>query len=389
MDLSQSGAITLGLALLAEYVPVFPARDWGIGGDEWMMGADASSFPALLTAAQTQFGGSATIRDLEYYFYNQMAAYLTGQGRTPHIYDDQLVTPWNIVTPSTSIIIDVWYGNTAPATLKTDGYTLVNSNSNYLYAYTNTNSYPTAGSLAGFTDDEFADGGSGEQTLTGIFGVQLSAWSVAGDTYTEAQVAAGLYPAMAALANQLGAIPPVLAAAAAFPAPAIHAGTGVTPGALGGSVSFPAPAVTAATSATATPTALATTAAFTVPALHCDETITPAVLAASSTFPAPGFSDGESITPAVLAASVSFPAAVFQSGAGITVTPAALTSGPAFLTPAFRCDQTLTATVLRTAVIFAAIIGTLHNPHPAMTGTVTVGGLTGTATISGLTGKTE
>src|ERR1019366_8208172 len=62
-------------------------------------------------------------------------------------------------------------------------------------------------------------------------------------------------------------------------------------------------------------------------------------------------------------------------------------SAMAFLVPAFRCDQTLTATVLRTAVIFAAIIGALHNPHPAMTGTVTVPQLTGTATISGLTGK--
>ena len=203
MDLSQPGAIPLGLALLAEYIPVFPAKNWVIGGDEWMSGSDASSFPQLLTAAPAQFGGSATIRDLEYYFYNQMAAYLIGQGRTPHIWDDQLVTPSDIVTPNTAVIIDVWYGNSAPATLQSDGYTLVNSNWNFLYAYTYANSYPTASSLAGFTDDDFANGGSGEQTLSGAFGVQLAAWSQAGDTYTESQVAAGLYPAMAALANEL------------------------------------------------------------------------------------------------------------------------------------------------------------------------------------------
>jgi hypothetical protein len=376
MDLSQSGAITLGLALLAEYVPVFPARDWGIGGDEWMMGADASSFPALLTAAQTQFGGSATIRDLEYYFYNQMAAYLTGQGRTPHIWDDQLVTPWNIVTPSTSIIIDVWYGNTAPATLKTDGYTLVNSNQNYLYCATEFDSYPTAGSLAGFTDNEFADGGSGEQTLTGTFGVQLCAWSAAGDTDTEAQVAAGLYPAMAALANQLGAIPPVLAVAASFTAPSVHAGTGagVTAIYYPGVVGTVARPVTG-TPPVITPPPLFASASFPAAVIHAGQVAAPAALTTAAAFPAPAVQFGETAHPAVLAGTVTFPKLGFITGTGSARLPKPTLTATGRENITGRAGVTMPARTVSAAGTGGKNTG--HVTLPAMT-------VTGTGAVSAL-----
>jgi hexosaminidase len=204
LDLSKPGAYTLAQSLLAEYQILFPASctHWVLGGDEWMVGGSEDSYPQLAAQALKQFGRRGTVWDLLNYFYNQMSTYLVTQGRVPHIWDDQLITPFTVVAPNKNIIIDVWYGNSSPAVLASYGYKLGNSDWNFIYAETDTDSYPTKRSLRRFTNTTYAlnGGQSVVVPLANNAGVKMCVWSEQPDPYSEAQVASQLYPALQALA---------------------------------------------------------------------------------------------------------------------------------------------------------------------------------------------
>ncbi|MEV8100162.1 family 20 glycosylhydrolase [Kitasatospora sp. NPDC085879] len=190
LDLRNAAAVGFAQALIAEWLPVFPGRDWHLGGDEWMAYNDTVNY----------YGDSVKARDSEYTYYNTMGNWLISNGRQPRIWNDQIVAGTH-VKPNKTLTIDSWYGPTDPTatSLAAQGYRQINSNWNLLYASTDSDRYPDPAKLATLALGQFASG----TVTTGIVGVQLSVWSMPGDTHTDQHIIDRLTPLLQTLAQHL------------------------------------------------------------------------------------------------------------------------------------------------------------------------------------------
>lgn len=190
LDLRQATAVDFAKELIAEWLPVFPGADWHIGGDEWMVHDDTVRY----------YGDPVRARDAEYAYYNTMGAWLISRGHRPRIWNDQIVSGSHVEIDRI-LTVDSWYGPTDPSAtdLAAQGYRQINSNGNLLYAHTNSDQYPDPADLAAFTLGRFASG----TVTTGVAGVQLSVWSMPGDTHTDRHIIDRLTPLLQSLARRL------------------------------------------------------------------------------------------------------------------------------------------------------------------------------------------
>jgi hexosaminidase len=207
LDLSQmDAAYALARSFLSEYLDVFPGPRWSIGADEWLTSDELDSFPQLTATARSLHGPGATGWDLAYDFVNRLAACLRANGRQPGMWNDQLV-PDTVVRVGAGLTIEHWYGSSSPsaAGLHEQGYALLNTNSNVLYADTDNDSYPDPAAIYDdFAVNRFALG-EGSQTIPAdsprLRGAQMAIWSDSDNSCTEDHVASRIRDPLRSLAQ--------------------------------------------------------------------------------------------------------------------------------------------------------------------------------------------
>ncbi|MFC7217367.1 glycoside hydrolase family 20 protein [Streptomyces polyrhachis] len=202
--------------LLAEYAPLFPARNWNLGGDEYapLMSADPEArFPQLAAAARERYGERGRIQDLATAWLNDRAAVLEERGKRIQQWNDGIY-PGGVVRTPGDRQVEYWtgkeYGARPPQDYLAEGRNLVNLNDEFLYyvlGEPNDFAYPTGqriyeqwtpAVLRGTTPVPASVAGPDR-----ILGARLAVWCDLAGAQSTAQVAAGVRLPLAALAQKV------------------------------------------------------------------------------------------------------------------------------------------------------------------------------------------
>ena len=107
LDLSEPGAYTLAQDLVNEYLPLFPARYWHVGADEYV--SNYAAYPQLLTYARAHYGASATAKDTYYGFINWVNDLVRAGGKTLRMWNDGIKPGDGTINPASNIVVEFWY----------------------------------------------------------------------------------------------------------------------------------------------------------------------------------------------------------------------------------------------------------------------------------------
>lgn len=126
IDLSKPAAYTLIQDLIEEYLPLFPAKYWHLGADEYV--TDYSKYPQLLAYARAHHGANATAKDTYYAFINWANSLVRASGKTMRMWNDGIKSGDGTINPDANIIVEYWYKlGLTPQQLLDRGHTLVNA----------------------------------------------------------------------------------------------------------------------------------------------------------------------------------------------------------------------------------------------------------------------
>lgn len=197
LDLSQPAAYTLAQSLIEEYLPLFPAPYWHLGADEWLPESQIDNFPQLDAYAKAHFGPAARARDAYFAFINWADDLVRPHGKTLRIWNDQLVTGYQVQVNS-DIVIEYWFpSDFMPAQILYErGNPLVNADWNSLYYVLGVTHPDPADIYSGFSPTRFADGFRGQPA-----GVEFSIWANPPEEEDENVVAFGIGMPLRALAQ--------------------------------------------------------------------------------------------------------------------------------------------------------------------------------------------
>ncbi|MFD0685969.1 family 20 glycosylhydrolase [Actinomadura fibrosa] len=93
--------------LIAEYLPLFPARYFHMGTDEFLPDPEYANYPQLERYAKEKYGPQAVAVDGVLGLINEMNAYVRSHGRTLRIWNDNLA-PGNTVQVDPDVIVEWW-----------------------------------------------------------------------------------------------------------------------------------------------------------------------------------------------------------------------------------------------------------------------------------------
>ena len=148
IDLSKDASWDIAYGLLDEFVPLFDAPDFHIGGDEYPgYGTGATlnnlliNYPDMLTKAQSM--GLQTEADLYYKFLNSMGDYVeTNYGKKARFWEwPERFEPYTSIDIDNDMIFDAWEGPEA-VNRSAQGFKIINSNWKSTYIVPGTNMYP-------------------------------------------------------------------------------------------------------------------------------------------------------------------------------------------------------------------------------------------------------
>src|SRR5262245_37726649 len=112
--------------LITEYLPLFPARYWHLGADEYV--TDYASYPQLLTYARAHYGSAAMPKDTYYGFINWADGLVRAKGRTLRVWNDGIAAGDGTIAPNADIVVDHWYNKgLTPQQLVDAGHLVQNS----------------------------------------------------------------------------------------------------------------------------------------------------------------------------------------------------------------------------------------------------------------------
>ncbi|GHU39178.1 lacto-N-biosidase [Bacilli bacterium] len=167
-------AITLSKNLLAEMLALFSENPiFHIGGDEFV---DFAALPdTLVQQSKLRFGEKAQGLETYVTYLNQIAEFISQQGKEPRVWNDGLFRKSQIL-PSSKLTVTYWtrWHEDMAKVSAFGGYKLINFCDNYLYyvigeaaGYT----YPTPEKLEAWSPTLFADGQVAESS-----GAYFSVW---------------------------------------------------------------------------------------------------------------------------------------------------------------------------------------------------------------------
>ncbi|WHM40410.1 family 20 glycosylhydrolase [Streptomyces sp. BPTC-684] len=200
IDLSLPGTYTLIKDLINEYLPLFPARYWHIGADEYV--TDYSSYPQLLSYARAHYGANATAKDTYYGYVNWADALVRAGGKTTRMWNDGIKSGDGTVTPNADIVVEYWYNyGLTPQQLTAAGHTVANESWTPTYYVLGGAKPDTKWMYETWTPDLF----QGNNTLTDPTknpGSLIHVWCDNPNAETEDQIAGGIMYPLRGLAQQ-------------------------------------------------------------------------------------------------------------------------------------------------------------------------------------------
>jgi hexosaminidase len=200
LDLSKDGAYTLAQDLINEYLPLFPARYWHLGADEYV--TNYSSYPQLLTYARAHYGANATAKDTYYGFINWANNLVRAGGKTLRMWNDGIKSGDGTINPASTIVVEYWfnYGLT-PQQLLDRGHTVANESWDPTY-------YVLGGSKPNNTwayetwQPNLFQGSNTINDASRNLGTNVHVWCDNPNAETEDQIAGGIKYTLRVLAQQ-------------------------------------------------------------------------------------------------------------------------------------------------------------------------------------------
>ncbi|ADG98113.1 Glycoside hydrolase, family 20, catalytic core [Segniliparus rotundus DSM 44985] len=212
LNLAKPEAWELAARVIREYLPLFPAKVWFLGADEWMSPEQFAQHPELTQAAVARYGAGADPVDLFHGFINEMDELVKAAGKSMRIWNSALILD-STVPVAPDISIDHWSGAGLSAQEEAAaGHQLLNSTSRQLYYVIGRRTPDPATVYRYFSPDAYPLGASGESVLAqgspeGL-GAELCLWE-GGHGPDEADVAATLGPMLRALAQVVWGSPKI------------------------------------------------------------------------------------------------------------------------------------------------------------------------------------
>ncbi|MCM2425885.1 family 20 glycosylhydrolase [Streptomyces sp. RKAG337] len=214
IDLSNPAAYRLIQDLITEYLPLFPAKYWHLGADEYV--TNYANYPQLLSYARDHYGADATAKDAYYGFVNWADAIVRGAGKTMRMWNDGIKPGDGTIVPNADITVDYFntYGLT-PQQLVEAGHIVNNSSWNPTY-YVFGGGRPNTPYMYETWNPDVFQGGATLTDPSRNRGSKLHVWCDNPDAETEQQTAAGIMTPMRALAQRTWGSPPLVPTLAEF-----------------------------------------------------------------------------------------------------------------------------------------------------------------------------
>jgi hexosaminidase len=214
IDLSLPASYALVKDLLEEYLPLFPARYWHIGADEYV--TDYGKYPQLLSYARAHYGANATAKDTYYGFVNWADSVVRAAGRTTRMWNDGIKSGDGTLRPNPGIVVEYWYSyGLTPQQLADAGHVVANESWTPTYYVLGGAKPDTAWMYETWTPDRF-EGGATLSDPARNPGSLLHVWCDNPAAETQDQIAAGIMQPLRALAQQTWGSPKPVASYAAF-----------------------------------------------------------------------------------------------------------------------------------------------------------------------------
>jgi hexosaminidase len=112
LDITSPAALRAVRDLLDEYLPLFPGPYWDVGADEYLSPADEAAYPQLLAFARAHYGPGASIKDAILGFVNWVDAIVRQHGKRLWAWHDEL-GGGTALTARPDIVVN-WWVNFSP-----------------------------------------------------------------------------------------------------------------------------------------------------------------------------------------------------------------------------------------------------------------------------------
>ncbi|QES52097.1 beta-N-acetylglucosaminidase [Streptomyces venezuelae] len=214
VDISNPAAAKLVDELLREYQPLFPAKAWHLGADEYQAltrSNPEASFPQLARAARQRYGAGARVQDLATGWLNDRAAVIRPSGKQLKAWNDGFFAG-GIARPAADIQAEYWTGKELgarpPLPYLAEGRKVLNLNDEYLYyvlGEPNEFTYPTGRRIYEQWTPLVLRGTTPvpARYQEQILGARLAVWADLARSQTQAQVADGIRLPLAALSQKV------------------------------------------------------------------------------------------------------------------------------------------------------------------------------------------
>ncbi|MEU3461828.1 family 20 glycosylhydrolase [Streptomyces sp. NPDC006733] len=214
IDLANPASYTLIKDLITEYLPLFPARYWHLGADEYV--TNYANYPQLLSYAREHYGADATAKDTYYGFINWADSLVRAGGKTMRMWNDGIKPGDGTITPNADITVDYFnvYGLT-PQQLVEAGHTVQNASWNPTY-YVFGGGRPNTPYMYETWNPDVFQGGSTIADPSRNRGSKLHVWCDHPDAESEQQTASGIMTPMRALSQRTWGSPLLVPTLAEF-----------------------------------------------------------------------------------------------------------------------------------------------------------------------------
>ncbi len=207
IDLSKDAAYTLMSDLITEYLPLFPARYWHLGADEYV--TDYTAYPQLLTYARSHYGASATAKDTYYGFINWANGLVRGAGETMRMWNDGIRAGDGTITPANTIVVEYWTNaGLTPQQLLDRGHSIANESWDPTYYVLGGSKPNSQWGYDTWTPDLF-QGGTTVNDPARNLGTNVHVWCDNPGAETESQVASGIFYPLRVIAQQTWGSPKI------------------------------------------------------------------------------------------------------------------------------------------------------------------------------------
>lgn len=200
LDLSEPGAYTLAQDLINEYLPLFPAKYWHVGADEYV--SNYAAYPQLLTYARAHYGANATAKDTYYGFINWVNDLVRAGGKTLRMWNDGIKSGDGTINPASNIVVEFWYNyGLSPQQLLGRGHTIANESWDPTYYVLGGSKPNNTWAYETWQPNLF----QGSQTIDDAsrnLGSNVHVWCDSPNAETEDQIAGGIKYTLRVLAQQ-------------------------------------------------------------------------------------------------------------------------------------------------------------------------------------------